>query len=119
MHSRKKTKLQISRTSQKMAKNIQKVDRVITLMKTMTSQNKMAKSWLNQKTMVLHIAGYLFCEDSKHQVSLLCSSSLLYHLRAASWRPAMFLVTQKSILKRMHVKIKVDRYWSVSSLNMR
>lgn len=109
----------ISRTQQKRARKTQKTERVTRLMSRMESQKRIGMNWPSQKTSTLIVAGTLFCADSKHHFSSLSSLRREYHLKAASCLPAMFLVFQKSALRRMLMMMKVERYWLVAILKMR
>ena len=103
-------KLRIRRKRQKIARKTQKVDKVKMLMSTIDSQKRMGKNCPIQKTMTLQAEAYRTWDDSKHHFSVLSSPILVYQRRAASSRPAMFLVTQKSKLTNMAMTKKVDRY---------
>ena len=63
MHYKKKTKLQMRRTRQKMARKTQKVDRVIMLMKVIASQKTRAISCPIQNTKTLQDEASRFTED--------------------------------------------------------
>ena len=112
-------KLHTSSTQQKIAKNTQKVERVTMLIRVIIIQKTIGRNCPIQKIALLQEDDTRTCDASKHHLSSLSSFSLVYHLKAASCLPAMFLVTQKSKLTRRAIRMKVDKYWSVASLSSR